>query len=222
LATSGCFQGTGKKANGVDIARVINNYPTDDLRIDLNAIDGLLPETKQALAAQSEGRTSTKAKRVLDEMRRLTTLLAANLGSIFDKRDLSESLKRLEEMLGEDGAWNTQDIGISRNAFRTLCDDFASAPIKDALGLVSRADVDPNDEPKGQLIGRVAQLSFTPVLLAERFIEASAKVIASATAHATTLESQVQGMDVSTLIGLLESSFSSLTADISSVINGGA
>jgi hypothetical protein len=221
LTTTGCFQGTGKKANGVDIARVVECASTDEVRPDPKDLDGLSPESRQLLAALGEARVFPKAKHVASEMKRVATGIGDALGDTLDKREISDAFKALVEALRDMGAWNTDEVGVTKDAFIRLCDDFNAAPLKEALGLVEKLSSGNQETARGVLIGRVAQLSFTPLLLAERFVSTSRQVLSSATAHARTLETQSEGVDLATLTESIRTTFQTLETDIGTLFANG-
>src|SRR5258708_21767419 len=49
LATCGCFQGTGDTPNAVDVVRLVEHYPSNDVRLDLHSMDRISTDERQSL-----------------------------------------------------------------------------------------------------------------------------------------------------------------------------
>ncbi|HUX46697.1 MAG TPA: protein DpdH, partial [Desulfosporosinus sp.] len=71
LNTSGCFQGVGKTVQGVDIIRLVEDYPNDDAVLDISNLSGLSPELRQSVQNLSESKVTARLNQVLQEARKI-------------------------------------------------------------------------------------------------------------------------------------------------------
>lgn len=194
-ATNGCFQGSGKMVYGIDIVRLIEDYPDNKAVIELADLAGLTPDLKQSLINMKDAIVLGRLTKLLQDAKKIQTLIINELGNDFDKQAVVGAFKELAGTLSDMGAWSTNDIGISSKEFLVLCEDFRSAAVKECLSSLQGFDevVDETQTSEKKIV-RGAQLTLCPLLMSERFLICSDKVIRAAEAHAQSLESQYEGV----------------------------
>lgn len=192
-AQCGCFQGSGKNLHGIDITRLVENYPSSDDRFELTTLESMTPDLRQSLTNLSEVRTRAKMKAVHAEISRIKRMIQDHFGQTFDRNEIADGLKTLAEMVKELGVWAEADIGISAPKFKLLCEEFRSVALREVFTQLERAGDAEGEE--GKTIGRIAQIPFVPLLTAQRFIHTATKLTLSAERHAQTLEIQFKGID---------------------------
>jgi len=171
-------------------------FPTDEYRLEPDALEPIASELRQSLTSLSEIRVKSKLKGALNELSRARKLIETQCGTDFDKNAIADAMKTLAEKLKDLGAWVEADIGASVTQFKALCEEFRSTPIKEVFGQLDRLGDEEEglkDQPKS--IGRVAQVSFAPILVAQKTVEIATKLIRHADRHARTLEEQFKGVD---------------------------
>lgn len=220
LDTSGCFQGTGKTVNGVDIVRLVENYPDDSVKIELADLGNLSPDLKQTLQNLSDLRVNARINHVLQEAKKIARVIQEELGNDFDKNEVVDVLKALADKL-KMGAWSAIDIGFTAGDFAKSCEAFRSAAVKECLALLSKVE-----EPEGEgempvkKASRVAQLSLLPLIISENFLDKASKVVKSANKHAQVLELQFQGVTPAEKAQEIEVAFDALLADLVTLQKG--
>jgi hypothetical protein len=213
-ARCGCFQGTGKTPNGIDIARLVENYPSSDERLEVATLESLTPDLRQSLTNLSDIRIKAKMKAVHAEIARIKRTVEENLGQEFDRNEIAESLKALAETVKELGVWVEGDIGISAANFKNLCEEFRSAALKEVFAQLERAGDAESGQEDGKSIGRTGQIAFGPLLTAQRFIVSATKLTRSAERHAQTLETQFKGIDPAVEAAAISGLFEQLLGDL--------
>lgn len=192
----GCFQGTGKTAHGLDILRIAKAFPSDGYRLELGALEPISSELRQSLTNLSEIRVKAKLKAVLNELSRVRKIVETQCGKDFEKNAIADALKTLGDKLKDMGAWVEVDVGASATQFKALCEEFRLTPIKEAFTQMDRLGEEEEDaSEQTKSIGRVAQVSFGPILIAQKIVELATKLIRHADRHARALEEQFKGVD---------------------------
>ena len=220
LSYCGSFQGTGKTSYAVDMARVVDCMPPDGETVDLRLLDSLDDELRQTLMAMGEARVRVLARNVLQSATSIRTRLMAELGEEPDKQAIADEFKTLADQLRRTGVWNTEEIGMGHPAFRTLCEDFRSSALQEALATLDKTgEGDGQEEAKGeaQLINRMGRFDVQPLIVATRFVEASRKVLKLSDKRAKTLEEQFRGVDPQAEAQRIQSLFTGLLQEIDSL-----
>ncbi|TAK84803.1 MAG: hypothetical protein EPO20_13250 [Betaproteobacteria bacterium] len=219
---SGCFQGTGRTPNGVDIVRIVDAFPSDEYRLELEALEPIGGDLRQSLTNLSEIRVKAKLRGVQNELDRARKLIETQCGADFDKNAIADAMKDLADKLKDLGAWAEADIGTSVTQFKALCEEFRSAPIKEVFAQLDRvAGDDGAGEQTSKLTGRVAQVSFGPMLIAQRIVEIATKLIRHAERHARALEEQFKGVDPKAEAEAIGALFSEVPRAIAELQPGG-
>ena len=213
LDRCGCFQGTGGKAHGADIARVLQALPSDEDKIDLNLLDPLDPTLRSALTQLREAPVNVRAKRVQTEAQRLQQALHAELGENFDKQQIADALKELAEGM-QSGNWSTEDIGMTGPAFKRMCEDFRTSALRDALSTLQASAQLDDEKSEGKGLSRIAQLDVNPLLHAQRFVTAARKVTTVARRRADQILGSTQGLDVAAQADVILATFDNLLSDL--------
>jgi hypothetical protein len=215
LDTSGCFQGTtGKTAYGIDIVRLMENYPDDKATIEFASLAGLAPELRQSLQNMSDVKVSARLNQVLQDTRKIQKLITEDLGVDIDKQVVADIFKELTATLREMGAWSPSEIGISVNEFTALCEAFRTAAIKESLSILQGFDSGGEDQTSAKKVTLGAQLPLFPLLTTERFLNFANKVIRAADAHAQALESQYDGISPSEKAQEIQCAFNELIENL--------
>jgi hypothetical protein len=220
LSYCGSFQGAGKTAYAVDMARVVDCMPPDGEAVDLRLLDPLADELRQTLIAMGEARVRVQARNVLQSATSIRTKLTAELGGEFDKQAIADEFKTLADQLRGTGEWNTEEIGMGHPAFRTLCEDFRSSALQEALAMLGKTEEgDGQEEAKGdaQLINRMGRFDVQPLIVATRFVETSRKVLKVSDKRAKMLEEQFRGVDPLAEAQRIQSLFTGLLQEIDSL-----
>lgn len=212
LDRCGCFQGAGSTANGVDIARIVEFFPNDGDKLDLEVLEPLDPILRSNLGNVREAAVNVRAKRVLTEALRLSQALQAELGETFDKNEIADALNDLTK--GMQGIWNNDELGTTSAAFKRLCEEFRASALKEVLGTLKlsvQLDEDKNDS---KALSRIAQLDVNPLIVAHSFVAMATKVANTARKRAEMIEGQTQGLDMDTQIGEIRGTFEQLVSDM--------
>lgn len=214
LERCGCFQGTGGKAHGADIARILQALPSDGDTIDLNLLEPLDPTLRSALTQLREAPVNVRAKRVQSEAQRLQQALQNELGENFDKQQIADALKELAEGMQQSGTWSTEDVGMSGPAFKRMCEDFRTSALRDALSTLQASAQLDDEKSEGKGLSRIAQLDVNPLIHAHRFIAAARKVTTVARRRADQILGTTQGLDVAAQADVILATFDSLLSDL--------
>ena len=225
ISVNGCFQGVGKTIYGIDIVRLLEDYPLDEAASiefgDFRSLS-LSPELKQSLQNMREAIVSGRMSKLLQEAQRIQKLICHELGTDFDKQGVFSALKELAEKLTEEGFWATGDIGITSNQFNILCEEFRSAPLKEALsglnGIEGMGDVG-NIYLKKAIT--TARLPLMPLHTTEMFLNYSNKLIKIAQMQAQSLESQYSGVSTTEKADEILVEFNTLVSSLVSLQEGG-
>lgn len=221
-SSSGCFQGTGRTPNGVDLVRIVNAFPSDEYRLELEALEPIGGDLRQSLTNLSELRVKAKLKGMLNEVTRARKLIETQCGADFEKNTIADAMKALADKLKELGAWAEADIGSSVPQFRALCEEFRSAPIKEVFAQLDRVTGDDGAEEQAtKSTGRVAQIVFGPILIAQKIVEIATKLIKHADRHARALEEQFKGVDPTAEAEAIGTLFSEVPRAIAALQPGG-
>lgn len=216
LETSGCFQGTGKTPQGVDIVGLIVNYPEESLAPDLSEFPSLSGELRAKLIVMRAIAINARLKQVLQAAKTLETRIANELGADFDKQAAIEVVKQLATDLKDMGVWPTGALGFSSNEFLTLCESFRNAAVKEALATLADVLVDglQASAAASRTISRVAQMPLVPLLTAEQFINRAGQVVRVAEEHVRTMEAKYEGVTVAQTAKALAETFENLATDL--------
>lgn len=219
LVTSYCgsFQGiTGKTPYAIDMVRVANSLQAEGgIQGASNALD-LPTELRPALVAMGETRIAPLARRALQEATSIRNKLVAEFGENFDKHEIVEELKGLADQLGGMGAWPMQEIGMGTAAFKNRCDDFRAAAVGMSLATLANAGEEGAEQGDAQLLSRIGRLDVNPLILASGFADVARKVVRAAERHASTLESQFEGVDPQAQAAEIQELFRNLLDELDS------
>lgn len=196
VSTCGCFQGTGETPYGLDIVKVLDNHPAPELKIDLQAVEGLSQNERQALANMSAQRIGARLRAMSADLVRLREKIDEWCGPTFDANELATSVKELAEDLKTAGAWESEKIGVSHPEFLRLAESFRTGAVRDSLEK-SRSGVDVpgiDAESTGKQIAALGNLKLGPILLAHRFAGVSVAIVKAANQQAALLETQSGGV----------------------------
>lgn len=212
LERCGCFQGSGGMANGVDIVRIVEHFPADEDKPDLDVLD-LETALRSELGSMREAAVNARANRVLTEALRLQQVLQSELDGTFDKAEVVGALKQLTEGMRQLAIWHKDELGMSTAEFTRLCEDFRTAALKEALGTLASAQQDDQTNP-GKALSRIAQLDLNPLIVAANFVKTASKVAASARRRAEVIEGQTKGLDIGAQAEEIRATFDQLVSDM--------
>jgi hypothetical protein len=196
LERCGSFQGAGRTAYGVDIARIVEYFPKDGDKPDLVVLEPIDAALRSTLANMREAAINVRAKQVLAEALRFQVSLHAELGDSFDKNQVADALHDLADGMQDMGIWQKDELGMTGAAFKRLCDDFRACPLKEALTKLQASSQLDDDKPDGKALSRMAQLDVNPLIVSDRFVTTANKVTAAALRHAAMRQGQTKGLDV--------------------------
>ena len=215
----GCFQGSGDTSNGIDVARIVEAFPDETAAFDYKELDGTTDDERRQLSALTDVRVRARAKGVLQEVTRISEIVHGALGVEFDKNALLGSIKVLAEDVSRMGRWDATSIGASINEFNVLCEEFRTVAVKESLDQVVAARL-PDAESSDLFVTRVAQVKFSPLQTAERFLETSKRFIASAAMEVSGMERQVEGIDPAASALTVTDAFDQLQDVLASLASG--
>ncbi len=216
LETSGCFQGTGKTPQGVDIVGLIESYPEEGAAPDLSELPSISGELRAKLMVMRAIAINARLKQVLQAAKTLETRIANELGEDFDKQVVIDVVKQLATDLKEMAVWPTDTLGFSSNEFLTLCESFRNAAVKEALATLTDVFVDglQASDAASRTISRVAQMPLAPLLTADKFINRAGEVVRVAEGHVRTMEAKYEGVTPAQTAEALAETFESLATDL--------
>lgn len=221
--TCACFQGTGDTPNGIDIVRLVEQYPEEGMAFEYKELDGATEDDRRQLASLGDVRVKARARAVLEELSRISSAIRLGIGDDFNKNDLLSILKELASAVTALGRWNSHGIGVSPNEFTKLCEEFRSTAIKESLDQINEALM-PDADSAEKFVARVGQVKIGPLLAAERFLSVAVRFLGSATAEVSSIEKQVEGIDpaagaaaIMAIFDGLHQSFAELTVGVSDV-----
>jgi hypothetical protein len=194
----GSFQGTGKTPHAIDMLKIVDAILPESEATDLKVLEPVSAELKQALAIVGESRVKQQVRKVWQEAKGIRTKLTAELGENFDKQEIAEELRALADQLKESGVWSLDDIGIGHPNFKSLCEEFRSSALREALAALANSGEREEGQNDGQLISRMGRFDVHPLIVAMRFVEVARKVVRASEKRAKGLEDQFQGVDPQT------------------------
>lgn len=216
LETSGCFQGTGKTPQGVDIVGLIESYPEESFTPDLLELPSLSSGFRAKLMGMRASAINARLKLVLQAAKTLETKVVNELGADFDKQAAIDAVKQVATDLKDMGVWPTGVLGFSSNEFLTLCESFRNAAVKEALAILTDVLLDGSQasDAASRTISRIAQMPITPLLTAEQFINRAGQVVRVAEEHVRTMEAKYEGVTVAQTAEALAETFENLATDL--------
>lgn len=189
LKTSGCYQGTGDTTHGVDIARIIQAFPVAAQTTSLDT--SFLPsELRESLSGLSDQRVNVRARHAATAARDIQSDLETKLGPTVAKNEVVDAMLELAEQLKALGVWLEEDVGISFNSYKALCEEFRSCSLKESLGQMERVNPDESASNPAAFIAQVSRVDFRPLLVAARFLRMSEQIVKYGDRHAGTIEEQ--------------------------------
>lgn len=212
LERSGCFQGNGRSAYAVDIARIVEQYEIDGDKPDLEVFETLDAAFRSILSNMRETAVNARAKKVLAEALKLQDVLIGELGTSFDKNQVADALKELAEEM--QGIWITEDIGMGVASFKRLCDEFRGKALKEALATVEASMQIEDEKNDGKGLSRVAQLDVNPLIVGHRFVTTARKVTNAARRYADVRHGQTQGLDLDAQANEIRAVFENVLGDL--------
>lgn len=212
LDRCGCFQGSGSMANGIDIARILEYFPVDDEKVDLDVLE-VDAALRGILQNMREAAVDTRAKKVLTEALRLQQVLQSELGESFDKAEVAGALKELAEGMKQLAIWHKDELGMTVADFMRLCEDFRTGALKEALGTLASAKLD-EQKNESKALSRIAQLDVNPLIVAANFVKTASKVATAARRHADMLQGQTKGLDIGAQADEIRATFDHLVSDM--------
>jgi len=214
LERCGCFQGDGANVNGVDIARIVEFFPADDDKLDLNVLDEVDVALRVSLQDMRDAPLNARAKRVLAEALRLQQVLHSELGDSFDKKEVADALKELAEGMKQLAIWEQDELGMTPEAFMRLCANFAAGALKEALATLNTSAQLDEQNNEGKALSRIAQLDVNPLIVAANFVKMASKVAAAAKRRADMLQGQTMGLDIGAQADEIRATFDHLVCDM--------
>jgi hypothetical protein len=215
LEANGCFQGTGKKCYGMDIVKILADYPTvpvEDMYKDLLGLD---VDTKTVLQGLSSARVEARIKGVAIEAQKIAVNIESEFGDVFDKNEIAETLRRLANNLKEMGRFNATSLGFTFNEFSSNCDEFRDSTLKETLTTFVKFKSDEISQEKK--ISNFGRLQFAPLSICEVFISNSLKLIYAVENEAQILEQQFKGLNKTEKIDTINLSFKKLNQNLKAI-----
>jgi hypothetical protein len=217
LDTCGCFQGAGRKAQGLDISRIVEMFPASSDQFNIDSLDTLSPEHRELFARLSDARVKAKMKSVVVELSTIRDKLNSQLGSDFDKNEQTDATKELAETLSNLGAWSENDIGVSIGAFRKSSEEFRSSALKEALAQFDRAVETASVSADSNSVSHLAQLQISPILVAQDFVTAAGKLVTAAQRQAQSWEIQFRGVNPEEQAKVISQTFDDMLKGVTTI-----
>jgi hypothetical protein len=215
LDANGCFQGTGKKCYGVDIVKILSDYPdavTDIVYEDFLELDA---NTKVILQGLHTQRVEARIKGVSTEARKTIDAIESEFGTEFDRKEIAEALKSVANNLKQMGRFNSPTLGFTFNEFSTLCDEFKDSAIKDTLLLFTKFNNEDSTESKK--ISNFGRIQLAPLSICDRFISYSLKLILAVENEVKILDQQLKGLNKVEKIDAINLAFKDLSENLSAI-----
>jgi len=192
----GCFQGSrGVNAQAVDMARLMACYTNDNETLDSASLSLFPQDLKNIVINLGEVRIKARAKNVISEIQKIKKQIAESLGDPFDKDAVVANLSQVVQKLKEMGVWDERAIGITLNEFKKVCEEFRLTAVKESLDRVAKVEeVDETDDNR-KLITKVSQITFGPLLIAQRFVATAEKVITQIEKYIESQKNKYEGVD---------------------------
>jgi hypothetical protein len=219
ITTNGCFQGTGETAWGIDIVRLLEDYPEDNSKIDLADFP---INIREFLQSHSEIDASRKMSQVIKEANKTRDLLKSSLGETFDKNEVANALKELANQLRDMGGWD-KDIGISNNDYITLCNEFSQSSLIESLNDLETINTEAEkleNKTSFRKISSGEQLRLNPFVVSDIFVKFSAKLISFATKYAERFEKQYGDIRPEDKVIEIKAEFESISKSITLLERG--
>lgn len=217
LETAGCFQGTGKNTYGVDIVRLVEDYPVEGDSEASGDTPGISSELKAALAPMRQATVFGRFRQVLRGAQKIKDFVDRDLGEDFDKQAVINAMNDVVSTLKEMGAWRPDVIGATPTEYGKLSEAFRNAAVKEALSVLQAVVPTNEDDPKKsvpQHISKGAQLSLGALIVAEQFVALSKRIVKAAADHGDTLEVQYGGVTPDQKAADLVATFEQLVSDL--------
>lgn len=215
LETNGCFQGSGKKCYGVDIVKILNDYPETAADVMYEDFLNLDPNTKTVLQSLTSARVEARIKGVAADVQKIVDVIDSEFGEEFDKNLIAETLKRIASSLREAGKFNDSIVGISFNEFVTLSDEFRDSTLKDTLTIFSKFNSD--DLGEGKKISNFGRIQLNPLSVCDRFITYSLRLILAVENEAKVLEQHLKGLNKTEKIDAIKLAFKELSENLGAI-----
>jgi hypothetical protein len=215
LDTNGCFQGAGGKCYGVDIVKILNDYPETAAEVIYEDFLNLDPSTKAVLQNLTSVRVEARIKGVAADAKKIVDAIDSEFGEQFDKNLIADTLKGIASSLTEAGKFNDAKVGISFKEFLTLSDEFRDSSLKDTLSIFSKFN---NDElGEGKKISNFGRMQLTPLSICDRFISYSLSLIDAVESEAKVLEQQLKGLNKADKINAIKIAFKELSDNLCAI-----
>ncbi|MBT8534818.1 hypothetical protein G6725_02195 [Polynucleobacter paneuropaeus] len=215
LDGNGCFQGTGKKCYGIDIVKILTDYPTEPVEDMYKDLLGLDADTKTVLQSLSNARVEARIKGVSVDAQKVADSIESEFGDAFDKNEITETLRRIANNLKEMGRFNAPSLGFTFNEFSSICDEFRDSTLKESLLTFTKFK---SDELSGEKkISNFGRLQFAPFSICERFISHSLKLISAVENEVKILEQQYKGLNKAEKIDAINNAFKELDQNLKAI-----
>ncbi len=215
LDGNGCFQGTGKKCYGIDIVKILTDYPTEPVEDLYKDLLGLDADTKTVLQSLSNARVEARIKGVSVDAQKVADNIESEFGDVFDKNEIAETLRRIANNLKEMGRFNALSLGFTFNDFSSICDEFRDSNLKESLLTFTKFK---SDELSGnKKISNFGRLQLSPLSICERFISHSLKLISAVENEVKILEQQYKGLNKAEKIDAINTAFKELDQNLKAI-----
>lgn len=215
LEANGCFQGSGKKCYGVDIVKILIDYPDTSAEVIYEDFLNLDPNIKTVLQGLTGARVEARIKSVAADVQKIVDGIDSEFGTEFDKNLIAETIKRIASSLKEAGKFNDSIVGISFNDFATLSDEFRDSTLKDTLSTYSKFINE--DLGEGKKISNFGRMQFAPLSICDRFISYSLRLILAVENEAKVLEQQLKGLNKAEKIDAIQLAFKELSQSLDAI-----
>ena len=221
ISANGCFQGAGKTAHGIDIIRMLEDYPQDEEEaINFGDFYFLPTDLKQALQNTREAVVVGRMGKLLQEVHRIQQIITHEIGVEFDKQEVVSVFKELAGKVTSEGLWGNSDIGTTSSQYLKICEEFRSSPLKETLSGLRVVEEVNGEKSNSKKIIKVAQLPLIPLLTSEIFINYSNNLIKVAENQAQTLEAQYEGISAADKADQILLEFNTLVSSLLSLQSG--
>lgn len=221
ISANGCFQGAGKTAHGIDIIRMLEDYPRDEEEaINFGDFYFLPTDLKPALQDTREAVVVGRMGKLLQEVHRIQQIITHEIGVEFDKQEVVSVFKELAGKVTSEGLWGNSDIGTTSSQYLKICEEFRSSPLKETLSGLRVVEEVNGEKSNSKKIIKVAQLPLIPLLTSEIFINYSNNLIKVAENQAQTLEAQYEGISAADKADQILLEFNTLVSSLLSLQSG--
>ncbi|WP_373085901.1 protein DpdH [Sneathiella sp.] len=195
IARCGCFQGSGRTLNAVDVVRLMDAISGEASAGETS--DGLPEEIKAYIRSLSENRIRRRLTSVISKLSTFQTQITEFIETDFDKAGFVDDLQAIVLLLAKTGT--TPSVGPNLKEFERQLIEFKQSAFVNLVakaGVITKAD---GDQTPG-LLNALGSIDLGLIARTMSFLQKSAELIAAAETNVTREEGNRSQSDPKDLI----------------------